>query len=117
MFSNILEFFHLPDVDDLTKHMWHFFYLHGEIENANMEAFGNGGCAPDLQCASESISRYVHDDFIGEMFLPCIACGKPAVVGISAKEWEDGRRHVCGRISWISDKEGMRHVYSPEDWR
>lgn len=100
-------------------HAWHFCYFHGNLENANNDKFAAGGDAPDLFEANRPIENYLPTEPkrpYSVTWVECIACGKPAIVGIKV-EWNITQKYVSGRVAWKDDPDGLRHVMTPEDWR
>jgi len=101
-------------------HNWPFVYLHGEAEQINMQAFNDGGAAPDICMASEPLANYVPcpDGFPdrswkGVISIPCMVDDYPAVCVLSS-----GKRGMFGgRIALVKDFTALQHVMSPDDWQ
>ena len=120
----MLTFIYAGDTERQKEGQWHrwpFVYLHGMAERINMASFEEGGEAPDICLANESMDNYV----------PCIGNGLPV------QSWDDSLSIPClvndspavcvlyqrplvgfgGRIALVEDLVALQHVVVPGDWR
>lgn len=106
----MLKFSHRSESNEKSEFIWPFVYLHGKAEDMNMEAFRNGGDAPDLCVANEPIENYWKDETVS---IPCEAGGLPAVCVLSMRSGS----FPSGRVALVSDLKALQHTCSVNDWR
>ena len=116
----MLKFTHSDQNKDLLWHRWPFVYLHGEAERMNMQAFSEGGEAPNICMANKPMDEFVPcvgnglpcQSWKGTISIPCEVNGKPAVCVLS-----QDRGIFGGRIALVQDFPALQHAMQPMSWR
>lgn len=119
----MLKFIHADYSNkELLWHRWPFVYLHGEAERMNMQAFNDGGEAPDICMANMPMDEFVPcignglpcQSWKGTLSIPCEVNGIPAVCVLSQNRLAGV---FGGRIALVKDFTALQHVMQPTDWR
>lgn len=119
----MLKFIHADQSNkELLWHRWPFVYLHGEAERMNMQAFDDGGEAPDICMANMSMDEFVPcvgnglpcRSWKGIVSIPCEVNGQAAVC-VLAQNGSEGL--FGGRIALVKDFTALQHVMQPSEWR
>lgn len=120
----MLKFIYAGDTERQKEGQWHrwpFVYLHGMAERINMASFEEGGEAPDICLANESMDNYVPcignglpvQSWDGSLSIPCLVNDSPAVCVLYQRPLVG----FGGRIALVEDLVALQHVVVPGDWR
>lgn len=113
--------------DPEEVHPLHFIYLHGELEDSNLEEYNNGtnNCAPDLAMANVSIDELIRLAETQESVIDidqegltaeieCHAKGEPALCVVA---YDVRSKVLHGRVAWLKDAKGLAHAKDVTNWR
>ncbi len=113
--------------DPQEVHVLPFIYLHGELEDSNLQAYENddNSCAPDLCMANltvrditelakkqEGVTNPDTEGLIAE--IECHANGEPALCVV---RYDAFTKRIHGRVAWLSDAKGLAHAKDTTNWR
>ena len=113
--------------DPEEVHPLPFIYLHGELEESNLEYYSKeaDSCAPDLAMANMSVDSIIEiakkqegvTDIDQEGLtaeLECHAKGEPALCVVS---YDVSNKVLHGRVAWVRDRQGLAHAKDIPSWR
>lgn len=104
-----------------------FIYLHGDLEDSNLEDYNDGtnDCAPDLAMANMGVDSIIeiakkqegvtdiHQEGLTAE-IECHAKGEPALCVVS---YEVSSKVLHGRVAWLKDAKGLAHAKDIPNWR
>jgi hypothetical protein len=108
-------------------HSLPFIYLHGELEDSNLEEYtaGDNDCAPDLAMSNltvrditelakkqEGVIDIDQEGLTSE--IECEAKGEPALCVVS---YDVCAKVLHGRVAWLKDAKGLAHAKDVSNWR